>query len=348
MMIPCPEDHPRIRGEHAVVCVPRQAGKGSSPHTRGAHRLGRPPSQNHRIIPAYAGSTSGCSATSTTTTDHPRIRGEHCQMPLALLPWTGSSPHTRGAPVVDPRGQAGLRIIPAYAGSTFSRRRWTSVRRGSSPHTRGARLRQTSTPGPERIIPAYAGSTASSHFAERTCWDHPRIRGEHNPIKPPIGDDMGSSPHTRGAPAEPAAVALGRGIIPAYAGSTSGAHRDGSPVRDHPRIRGEHTEYWCLGYAKYGSSPHTRGARRCHYVGPPADRIIPAYAGSTGSTSSAGVSPKDHPRIRGEHATNLKPTSTKRGSSPHTRGAREGCESNVAGRGIIPAYAGSTTSIPNP
>ena len=50
-------DHPRIRGEHFDLAEGLPVADGSSPHTRGAHRRGRPPSQNHRIIPAYAGST---------------------------------------------------------------------------------------------------------------------------------------------------------------------------------------------------------------------------------------------------------------------------------------------------
>ena len=137
------------------------------------------------------------------------------------------------------------------------------------------------------------------------------------------------------------------GIIPAYAGNTSGcprrnrSHRGSSPhtrgtpdcyarsacrCGDHPRIRGE----------------HARHAREIHHeVG-----IIPAYAGSTLDPSSrvdfAGgssphtrgapcraatgrPSPRDHPRIRGEHhaaAPLLRPVA-----------------------GIIPAYAGSTDSF---
>ena len=55
-----------------------------------------------------------------------------------------------------------------------------------------------------------------------------------------------------------------------------------TPQSDHPRIRGEHTEYWCLGYAKYGSSPHTRGAPEANAALDVEGRIIPAYAGSTG------------------------------------------------------------------
>ena len=72
----------------------------------------------------------------------------------------------------------------------------------------------------------------------------------------------GSSPHTRGAPHERRPFAFDDGIIPAYAGSTSKELASSATIRDHPRIRGEH-------------SP-SRGRRQG------APRIIPAYAGSTG------------------------------------------------------------------
>ena len=118
-----------------------------------------------------------------------------------------------------------------------------------------------------------------------------------------MSSSEGSSPHTRGT------------LLPPT--------RHASGDRDHPRIRGEHGD---------GGEAVGRG------VG-----IIPAYAGNTAAVllSSAAVlgsSPhtrgtrwrrtrpvrahRDHPRIRGEHAS----------------GHREG----RAARGIIPAYAGNT------
>ena len=73
----CQRDHPRIRGEH-----PHQTGNagrvcGSSPHTRGAPACATLARKRSRIIPAYAGSTSGGSRQCRGLWDHPRIRGEH-------------------------------------------------------------------------------------------------------------------------------------------------------------------------------------------------------------------------------------------------------------------------------
>ena len=133
---------------------------------------------------------------------------------------------------------------------------------------------------------------------------------------------VGSSPHTRGAPAVPPFFSWVPRIIPAYAGSTiTVPFRCGSGA-DHPRIRGEHGVNDAGEYARPGSSPHTRGAPTGRGCTTSRRRIIPAYAGSTRSTPSRFAGVGDHPRIRGEH-----PAGAGRAFSPG---------------GIIPAYAGST------
>ena len=50
-------DHPRIRGEHVGGLGALPGREGSSPHTRGALDGRAPAGHDHRIIPAYAGST---------------------------------------------------------------------------------------------------------------------------------------------------------------------------------------------------------------------------------------------------------------------------------------------------
>ena len=192
---------------------------GSSPHTRGALRMGEERGGSDRIIPAYAGSTPNSPPKPASGPDHPRIRGEH-QLSLPGSSWTaGSSPHTRGAH--DARRDHGrhLRIIPAYAGSTCpfpdALLPWTDHPRirgehapsapprpgrcGSSPHTRGARQDCELHVEHERIIPAYAGSTRGLASVPLVRSDHPRIRGEHPPRRSAGPRRRGSSPHTRGA-----------------------------------------------------------------------------------------------------------------------------------------------------
>ena len=242
-------------------------------------------------------------------------------MPLAILPWTGSSPHTRGARPGCRRPRCLRGIIPAYAGSTLGTRRWwarmrdhprirgehlrdviiDAQQRGSSPHTRGALSEVRQIAEEARIIPAYAGSTTFRKRLTSSKVDHPRIRGEHRGASPGPSGISGSSPHTRGALPPAPQRRKARRIIPAYAGSTyrsRGAYRSS---RDHPRIRGEHMSLWRRAVRCRGSSPHTRGAHVAVVVAAPGGRIIPAYAGST-------TAPDRWVRIG-------------QGSSPHTRGA---------------------------
>ena len=214
---------------------------GSSPHTRGARPGGRRPGSWRRIIPAYAGSTFGSVVRRAWPRDHPRIRGEHDGRSVGEAARPGSSPHTRGAHPVGFVGGGRVGIIPAYAGSTLLRaseaptsrdhprirgehkdeEKTASIEGGSSPHTRGARRGSRSPSADTGIIPAYAGSTASSHFADSTCWDHPRIRGEHQRMPHEKDALLGSSPHTRGARQGSRRAPAQTRIIPAYAGSTT-------------------------------------------------------------------------------------------------------------------------------
>ena len=172
---------------------------------------------------------------------------------------------------------------------------------GSSPHTRGARDASHDEARGPGIIPAYAGSTSLSASASGRRRDHPRIRGEHCRAYGAPFAGSGSSPHTRGARIHFVRDRATQGIIPAYAGSTQSPGQFASRYGDHPRIRGEHTVVVPLLSLVTGSSPHTRGALQLHAPQFRTGGIIPAYAGSTASTTSRCARARDHPRIRGEH-----------------------------------------------
>ena len=168
------------------------------------------------------------------------MRGEHGGWEAVDTVEMGSSPHARGAQLIELVEEQVVGIIPACAGSTMSssrpRRRgrdhprmrgehaendvMASMYWGSSPHARGARqdsLRREVAGG---IIPACAGSTASRCRASPTTGDHPRMRGEHRRDGESWARSVGSSPHARGALGNPRAELSGVGIIPACAGST--------------------------------------------------------------------------------------------------------------------------------
>ena len=175
------------------------------------------------------------------------------------------------------------RIIPAYAGNTTHASISPIIESGSSPHTRGT--------------PSFILALTS------LAWDHPRIRGEHAPRDVAHLESGGIIPayagNTTGTLALPSGLT---GSSPHTRGTRAGCISDAPIARDHPRIRGEHVLAVQQRQALGGSSPHTRGTHRVvGYV-----RVIS----------------RDHPRIRGEHG-------------------QEASNADSA-RGIIPAYAGNT------
>ena len=135
------------------------------------------------------------------------------------------------------------------------------------------------------------------------------------------------------------------GIIPAYAGSTRGLLVCVAPSQDHPRVCGEHSRMETSSRSRSGSSPRMRGARFAGRSDHIAARIIPAYAGSTRHRRDQQQYVKDHPRVCGEHAPSIHSRLNQWGSSPRMRGARRAPRFCVVRIGIIPAYAGSTSSI---
>ena len=131
-------------------------------------------------------------------------------------------------------------------------------------------------------------------------------------------------------------------------------------------MRGEHATASSMYGTSLGSSPHARGARGLaeevkHGVGiipacagstiPPqialrVSWIIPACAGSTTPRPRPCTRTWDHPRMRGEHPSKMKTSTTIQGSSPHARGAPSVGVLLGRPRGIIPACAGSTSDAP--
>ena len=235
---------------------------------------------------------------------------------------------------------------PRIRGEHAIERLATAKPSGSSPHTRGAREVANAGRKCAGIIPAYAGSTAVVDFSITARGDHPRIRGEHRAARSFRRRWRGSSPHTRGARSQQPRRADDGGIIPAYAGSTTVYSMWPRYSRDHPRIRGEHVIGEPVTGERLGSSPHTRGALLAEPSWRPDVRIIPAYAGSTRSCPAPPARYRDHPRIRGEHASCCALMDFAVGSSPHTRGARRMLFGLLRPRRIIPAYAGSTLGNP--
>ena len=163
----------------------------------------------------------------------------------------------------------------------------------------------------------------------------------------------GSSPLTRGAQQSAEEPPEEIRLIPAHAGSTGWRELRGILSAAHPRSRGEHRLTFTHMIPGLGSSPLTQGAlihclsRRLHL------RLIPAHAGSTNASRATTTEVSAHPRSRGEHRRGRIFRPCECGSSPLTRGARDGIRHGIPPWRLIPARAGniprrSAVSPPSP
>ena len=138
----------------------------------------------------------------------------------------------------------------------------------------------------------------------------------------------GSSPRGRGKLFRIVRPRQRHGLIPAWAGETSGVHGRNSTIGAHPRVGG-------------GNLAHVQHKHHRH-------GLIPAWAGETtwrlGATSRGGA----HPRVGGGNQQAIAGRQALMGSSPRGRGKRWGGQSDPGRQGLIPAWAGETGSPVEP
>ena len=127
------EDHPRACGEQAHEVCGLAFAPGSSPRVRGAVDKQIERETICGIIPARAGSSSGCCRRRRRSPDHPRACGEQSILKRYKNRCIGSSPRVRGADTDTMQALYILRIIPARAGSRRSPSQAPTV---SSDHPR--------------------------------------------------------------------------------------------------------------------------------------------------------------------------------------------------------------------
>ncbi len=354
--------HPRARGEHRSGRTGYLCRRGSSPRTRGTRYGRRCRSIGRRFIPAHAGNTSAVSWASVATAVHPRARGEHPDGAVLATVDRGSSPRTRGTPVIGGDAHHPQRFIPAHAGNTTAahrtcctasvhprargehRGRSTSraALAGSSPRTRGTRGDARGFSSLQRFIPAHAGNTRHPPPPGAVSPVHPRARGEHKEAFGAGAADDGSSPRTRGTPGSAAGRAGLCRFIPAHAGNTFAASAAARDAAVHPRARGEHAGNVMFSAGSAGSSPRTRGTRPDERHGGWFGRFIPAHAGNTDHHRTHRLRHPVHPRARGEHEDADAFGGGHGGSSPRTRGTRPTPAAVVLAERFIPAHAGNT------
>ena len=194
---------------------------------------------------------------------------------------------------------------------------------GTSPRTRGKPKPATWWVKPRRNIPAHAGKTPRKLCPFWVLKEHPRARGENMVAVgfPRVG--VGTSPRTRGKPADVLNQALRSRNIPAHAGKTIDRYIEKGTGAEHPRARGENLGEEKWGDAPPGTSPRTRGKPP---QGPGLDdaiRNIPAHAGKTRGLATSWV--------------------FSIGTSPRTRGKRSATHGSSCPRRNIPAHAGKTS-----
>ena len=190
-------DHPRACGANPTPIRPIIAGVGSSPRMRGKLRPVTARPSRIRIIPAHAGQTVSAVAQHNTLPDHPRACGANDHKRATHVCSSGSSPRMRGKRAGGKHDGRRVRIIPAHAGQTKSKRvrafsmpdhpRACGANRfcpnartapaGSSPRMRGKHHGLRHPPTRLRIIPAHAGQTSTGSCSRIPDSDHPRACG---------------------------------------------------------------------------------------------------------------------------------------------------------------------------
>ena len=254
---------------------------GSSPLTRGKHGPPRLLFGQRRLIPAHAGKTRACSWVSRGLWAHPRSRGENIIFKNEAGDRMGSSPLTRGKPGFSGDERVGRGLIPAHAGKTPGSPR-TRAPPWAHPRSRGENTWASRARGRDAgSSPLTRGKLVGLLGRRLRGVAHPRSRGENSTKDSMIWPAIGSSPLTRGKRRLPGRCHRRNGLIPAHAGKTDLCEKALIQHGAHPRSRGENRPLRKGAHPARGSSPLTRGKRRCPAPSTDTPGLIPAHAGKT-------------------------------------------------------------------
>ena len=136
-----------------------------------------------------------------------------------------------------------------------------------------------------------------------------------------------------------------RRLIPACAGTTLQRSAFQCQDRAHPRLRGDYNKRFQSSTPCKGSSPPARGLLRIKHSGNGTHRLIPACAGTTGSTGFNNHAPEAHPRLRGDYLLHIGSIVFPQGSSPPARGLLISIFRMSGIKRLIPACAGTTVLL---
>ena len=278
----------------------------------------------------------------------------------------GSSPRGRGKPVTTGATISAPGLIPAWAGKTSPACLSTPPRRahprvggenlmpsqtleticGSSPRGRGKLILSTDRESQLGLIPARTGKTYGRTASVPSSTAHPRAGGENDPSSLSSTGLFGSSPRGRGKPVWAQQRRQMQRLIPARAGKTPCRARAHSCVSAHPRVGGENIDSWELPERHVGSSPRRRGKHSRRLPRPYGGGLIPAWAGKTAHRLLPLLDGGAHPRVGGENDLTEPIMELMPGSSPRGRGKQSFADGFDGASGLIPAWAGKTSSRP--
>ena len=151
------------------------------------------------------------------------------------------------------------------------------------------------------LIPAHAGKTLWELAPDGAAWAHPRSRGENGVVNVSQSAIAGSSPLTRGKPAQRVCEGHDIRLIPAHAGKTLRPWSANFAAAAHPRSRGENEQGAPDHVWPVGSSPLTRGKPLLCVAALAGCGLIPAHAGKTCRFIAGPYQSWAHPRSRGEN-----------------------------------------------
>ena len=172
---------------------------------------------------------------------------------------------------------------PRVRGEQLTKAREKDRRQGSPPRARGAERCQDALGVQDGITPACAGSSSTNKSSNPWKRDHPRVRGEQQPLHLLRVLQEGSPPRARGADSACSFICSSSRITPACAGSSHRNSENQGCSKDHPRVRGEQESGTAYATETGGSPPRARGAARCAGLRGLLAGITPACAGSSNS-----------------------------------------------------------------
>ncbi len=257
-------EHPRVRGDHSDERIGPAGGDAPSGTT-----------------PACAGTTKSRKRVVFVRRDHPRVRGDHLPRGCSSPPPAGPPPRARGPRHHPPRPGSPPGTTPACAGTTGDAchhgahdQDHPRVRGDHRPHHQVVATRRGTTP-------ACAGTTDRSKQTSSWVRDHPRVRGDHSEGVTRGSPAGGPPPRARGPPGPARRIRRRPGTTPACAGTTSTGATPRCRSRDHPRVRGDHSEFRISETSASGPPLRARGPPPPRWMTHVTHGTTPACAGTT-------------------------------------------------------------------